>query len=136
MFRFERPVRFAEVDPARVVFFPHVGAYCHDALEALLAELPGGYAALVADRDLGIPTARFDVDFRAPLRYGDVAVIMVEIERIGRSSVALRYVIRRRADDVLCALVRHVIVVARMSTFTSEPIPADMKSVLQAHLAR
>ena len=55
MFVFRRPVRFAEVDAAGIVFFPRYHEYCHDALEAFFGELPGGYAALFRERDLGVP---------------------------------------------------------------------------------
>ena len=40
MFRYERPVRFAEVDAARIVFFARYLDFCHDALEALSTPQP------------------------------------------------------------------------------------------------
>ena len=37
MFRHVRPVRFAEVDAARIVYFARYLDFCHDALEAFSA---------------------------------------------------------------------------------------------------
>ncbi|MFN8057872.1 MAG: thioesterase family protein [Vicinamibacterales bacterium] len=133
MFRFERAVRFSEVDMARVVFFPNFAAYCHEALEALFAALPGGYAALVREADVGIPTVHFEVDFKAPLAYGDTAWIDVVVERLGRSSVGLRYTFRRAGQEPICAIARHTIVTASMSEFTTVPVPAHLRALLDQH---
>jgi YbgC/YbaW family acyl-CoA thioester hydrolase len=134
MFAFRRPVRFAEVDAAGLVFFPRFHEYCHDLLEALLAELPGGYPDMVRHRDLGIPTVRLETDFTAPLRFGDVACFETTVERIGRSSITFRHVIRREADGAIVATVRHVIVTARISTLTAVPVPDDIRALLSVHL--
>lgn len=85
MFRYERPVRFADVDAARMVFFGRFCDYCHDALEALFEQIDGGYPRLTMVRDVGVPTVHIEFDFKAPLRYGDVAIIEVEVLRMSRA---------------------------------------------------
>jgi 4-hydroxybenzoyl-CoA thioesterase len=134
MFLFLRPVKFADVDSARLVFFARFSDYCHEALEALFTGLPGGYPVFTRERDLGIPTVRLDAEFVSPLRYGDVARFEVEVERIGRTSVTFRHVIRRDADGALAARVRHVLVIARLSTLTPEPVPDDLRALLDRYL--
>ena len=49
-FVYERAVRFEEVDAARIVFFARFLNYAHEAMEALLGGLDGGYVRLVNDR--------------------------------------------------------------------------------------
>ncbi len=134
MFRYERPVRFAEVDAARMVFFGRFCDYCHDALEALFDAVEGGYPRLTMVRDVGIPTVHIDLDFRSPLRYGDVAEVEVEVLRIGARSVTFRHTLRRQADGVVCAVARHVVVTARISAIETVPIPDDVRAVLERHL--
>ena len=134
MLVFRRTVRFAEVDAAGLVFFPRVHEYCHDAIEALFGALDGGYAQLVRARDLGVPTVRLETDFRAPLRYGDVARFETSVERIGRTSITFRHVVRREADDVVAATIRHVVVVSRMSVLGALPVPDDIRALLEEHL--
>jgi len=135
MFVFRRPVRFAEVDAAGLVFFPRYHEYCHDALEALFAELPdGGYAALIRGRDLGIPTVRLETDFEAPLRYGDVARFEIDVLRIGRTSVRFRHTVRRESDSTVVARIQHVVVTARISVLGPVPVPGDIRAILERHL--
>lgn len=129
-FRFERPVRFSDVDAARIVFFARYLEYCHDALEALFAELPGGYAHLTTSRDTGVPSVRVEVDYRAPLRWGDVAVIEVTVERVGTSSVVFCHALSRKADGVAVATVRQVVVTARLSELRAVPVPDDVRALL------
>ncbi len=134
MFRYERPVRFAEVDAARLVFFARYLEYCHDALEALFGALPGGYAHLTMTRDVGVPTVHVEADYTAPLRYGDVAVIDVSVESVGTRSVTFRHAITRKADGVRCATVRQVVVTARLSQFGAVPVPDDVRALLERHI--
>jgi 4-hydroxybenzoyl-CoA thioesterase len=134
MFRYHRPVRFAEIDAARLVFFPRFHEYCHDALEALFAGLPGGYAKMVAIDDVGIPTVQLDTTFKAPLRHGDAALCQIDVMAIGRSSITFRHTIRRESDGEVCAVVRHVVVTARLGTLTAIPVPDPVRQLLVSHL--
>ena len=129
-FVLRRPVRFAEVDAAGLVFFPRFHEYCQDVLEALFAALPGGFARLLRERDLGLPTVHLETEFQSPLRYGDTARIETTVERVGRSSVTFRHVIRRDADGTVSALVRHVTVTARVSSLSAVPVPDDIRELL------
>ncbi len=135
MFRFERTVRFNEVDAARIVFFARFLDYCHDALEELFGALPGGYARLTMTDDVGIPSVRVEVEYKSPLQYGDVAVIEVSVESIGTKSVTFRHVIRRKSDGVECASVRQVVVTARLSRLGAVPVPPAVRALLEAHHA-
>lgn len=135
MFVFERPVRFADVDAARILFFARHLEYCHDALEALFAPLPGGYAAMINERDVGVPSVHIEIDYRAPLRYGDVARIETVVERLGAKSVTFHHTLRRGSDGEVCATVRQVVVTSKLATLTSIPVPDDVRALLEGHLA-
>jgi YbgC/YbaW family acyl-CoA thioester hydrolase len=134
VFQFRRPVRFAEVDAARLVFFARYLDYCHDALEALFAELPGGYPALTMTRDIGIPTVRVESTFSAPLRYGDIARFDVEVLRLGNTSVTVRHTVRRERDAELCATIEQVFITARLSSLEPVPLPPDVRALFGKHL--
>jgi 4-hydroxybenzoyl-CoA thioesterase len=134
MFVFRRPIRFCEIDAARLVFFARFFDYCHEALEALFAEFPGGYPRMVQERDLGIPTVRLQADFRAPLRYGDVARFELHVLRIGTTSVTVKYEVKRDADDLLVATITHVIVLASFSSLRPRSIPDDLRALFAQHL--
>jgi len=134
MFTYRRPVRFAEVDAARLVFFARFHEFCHDALEALFAALPGGYPHLTQVRDIGIPTVHISTDFTAPLRYGDAALFEIEVLEVGRTSVTFRHTVRREADGAVCAVIRQVVVTTKLATLEPVPVPADVRALVEAHL--
>jgi 4-hydroxybenzoyl-CoA thioesterase len=136
MFSYERPVRFEDVDAAGIVFFPRFLGYCHEAMEAMLGPVKGGYAGLVVDRRLGLPAVRVEAEFKSPLRFGDVAKISVVVERIGRSSCTLRHTIARARGGAVSAIVRHVVVLSDLGTLTSTPLPEDVRTVLESHTER
>ncbi len=134
MFVHHRPVRFAEVDAARIVFFARYLEYCHDALEALFGALVGGYPALTMGRDIGIPSVHAEVDWRAPLRYGDTARVEVRVQKLGRTSITFGHRLVREADGVVCADVRQVVVTARLATLEPVALPDDVRALLAPHL--
>jgi 4-hydroxybenzoyl-CoA thioesterase len=134
LFSYERPVRFEDVDAAGIVFFPRFLGYCHEAMEAMLAPIRGGYAGLVVDRRLGLPAVHVEADFKSPLRFGDVAQISVVVERIGRSSCTFRHTLSRK--DEIVAIVRHVVVLSDLGALASTPIPEDVRAVFEAHAER
>ncbi len=135
MFTYPRPVRFEDVDAAQIVFFSRFLNYCHEAMEALFGDLPGGYVGLIVERHIGLPAVHVECDFTSPLRYGDVARIDVTLDRIGRSSCAFRYVITRVADGAPVAVILHVCAVSDLRALRSIPIPDDMRALMTTHLS-
>ena len=92
---YERKVRFEEVDAAQIVFFPRFLNYCHEAMEALFDDLPGGYVSLIRDRKIGFPAVHVECDFKHPLRYGDIVRIETSVEKLGNKSCSFRYAVTR-----------------------------------------
>jgi 4-hydroxybenzoyl-CoA thioesterase len=133
VFVYERPVRFEEVDAAQIVFFPRILAYGHEALAKLMDELQGGYAELVVKRRIGLPTVHIEVDFTAPLRFGDVARVELTVTRIGHSSCAFRADVTRILDGVKVATILCVCAVTDLSALRAIGIPDDVRRILEAH---
>ena len=70
----------------------------HGGAMGAVADIAGGYAALTMERDVGVPSVHVEVDYKAPLRYGDVALIDVIVEKLGAKSVTFRHEISRERD--------------------------------------
>jgi 4-hydroxybenzoyl-CoA thioesterase len=134
VFRYTRHVHFEDVDAAQILFFPRFLTYCHEAMEAFFGGLEGGYVRLIKVRKIGLPAVHLEVDFKAPLGYGDVAEIDVTVERIGSSSCALNYTITRARDRVVSATVKHVCVVSDLTALAKIPIPDDVRALLSLHM--
>ena len=90
-------VRFGEIDPAGVVYYPNFFHYYHVAFEEFFGACHGlPYPQWMNERRIGFPTVHVVGDFQAPLFYGDVARIEVTVPRIGGKSVDFRYRVRTR----------------------------------------
>jgi 4-hydroxybenzoyl-CoA thioesterase len=127
-----RPIRFEEVDAAGIVFFPRILGYCHEAMEDFFAPLEGGYARLILERKIGLPAVHLDVDFTAPLRYGDTIDIRTTVDRLGRTSASLRYAVANAASGVIAATIVHVVVATDLVRLRPIEWPADLRAVLES----
>lgn len=94
------PVRFADIDHAGIVYFPRFFHFFHLAFEEMWRERLGAraYVSLLDDDRLGFPAVRAECDYRAPLRFGDVAEVELRVIRLGRTSVTFGYRVYRAAD--------------------------------------
>ena len=134
-FVYTRAVRFDEIDAAGLVYFPKVVALAHEGLERMLAEgMPGGYAALVVGRRIGLPCVHFEADFKAPLRFGDDVRVTVTVGELGSSSVKLDVVVAR-TDGVHCAQLFYVTACAALDGPKKLPLPDDLRAVLERYRA-
>ena len=123
------------MDAAGIVFFPRILAYCHDALAALLEAAHGGYSGLLMQRNVGLPTVHVDVDFMAPLRFGDTARIELLVARIGRRSVTFEISLSRVRDETRVARVRLICACsALVPRLHATEWPPDVRQILEAHL--
>ncbi len=134
MIVYERPVRFEEVDAARIVFFGRFLHYAHEAMEHFFGGLAGGYASLINDRGIGVPAVHVEMKFARPCRYGDVLSIETSTARIGTRSAVLRYVMKKRDGEVACE-VSHTVVTSDLAAMRSVDMPDDVRRILEAHLA-
>lgn len=134
MFSFRRPIRFEDVDAAGIVFFARYLNFCHEAMEAFFSSLSGGYVDLILKRKLGLPAVKVELEYHAPLRYGDAVRIEVTTARVGKSSAVLRYLCRREADGAAVATILHTVVLSDLTRMKSVPMPDDVRNVLLAHV--
>jgi 4-hydroxybenzoyl-CoA thioesterase len=90
-------VRFADVDPAGIVYYPRFLHYCHVAMEEHYRAAVGTpYAELLARHRLGFPAVAVQASFRRPLRYGDEVAVDSTVTGVGASSIGWRYELFRR----------------------------------------
>ncbi len=86
-------VRFGDVDPAGIAYYPKIFELIHLAFEELWDVHVGRrYYHLIREDEIGFPLVHADVNFLSPLRFGDRPVVRVTCFRLGRSSIGLRYV--------------------------------------------
>ena len=123
-------VRFADVDNAGIVYYPRFFHYFHVAFEEMFSEKFGiPYVDVLAKEKIGFPAVRVENDFKAPLRFGEVADVEISVVRIGTKSVTFGYVLRRGAGGPVCADAKITIATVGMSDFKPIPVPEKFRAL-------
>jgi 4-hydroxybenzoyl-CoA thioesterase len=132
-FLFATPVRFSDIDHAGIVYFPRFFHMFHLAFEELWrARLgPAAYAQLL-DRDrLGFPAVHAACDFKAPLRFGDIAEIELAVARLGGKSITFHYQVHRAGEPrILCADGQVVCAMVDLARFVAVDVPERVATLL------
>ena len=129
-------IRFDDVDGAGIVYYPRFLHLCHAAFEDFFdAAAPFSYPELIAKKRLGFPTVHIEADFKAPLVYGDTALVTLAVKRVGTSSVTSRYEIRRKRDAALAFTADITTVLIALDTQKAQPLTDELRAVFTSYLA-
>ncbi|HSF17726.1 MAG TPA: thioesterase family protein [Vicinamibacteria bacterium] len=129
-------MRFDDVDGAGIVYYPQFFHICHAAFEDFFdTAAPLSYPSLVSERRRGFPTVAITSEFKAPLAYGDVAIVELVVRRIGRSSVTFAYDIRRKRDGGLTFHAEITTVLVDLDSFEPVPIDDELRAIFQRFLS-
>ncbi len=120
------PVRFRDVDAMGHVNNAVFLTYMESARVAYLLEL----GAATGLEDLSIIVARIEIDFRAPVRFGDEVEVGVRVSRFGAKSFDLDYELR--AGGRLVAEATSVCVSYDYTKRETVPIPEAWRERLAA----
>ena len=127
--RTTRPVRFADCDPAGIVFFPRYFEMLNGVVEEWFSAALGlDYAAFIGPRRTGLGPAHAEADFFRPGRHGDVLAFAVLVPRIGGSSVALEIPVTQGTEPVFVG--RLSIVTTSLEAHRAVPLPPDLRAAL------
>ncbi|MFZ5470268.1 MAG: acyl-CoA thioesterase [Myxococcota bacterium] len=129
------PVRFQDVDYARIVYYPRLFDYCHRVFEDFFAaEVGVPYAEMLMRRKVGYPSVHAAGDFKAPLTFGDIARVEMDTVKLSTRSITSRYRFYKNETDTLCATFEVVTVAISMDTFKPVEIPEDVRVAFLNHL--
>ena len=126
-----RRVRFSDCDPAGIVFYPQYFVMFNDLLEAWIDTLlSSGFAGLIGQRRIGLPTVHIDADFVKVTRMGDLVELTLEVLRVGKSSLVLA--LTCTGTDGPRMRVKQTLVTTSLDTHGAIPIPDELRLALQA----
>jgi 4-hydroxybenzoyl-CoA thioesterase len=129
----ELPVRFPDVDFARVVYYPRFFDYTHQVFEDFFAmELGVPYARMLQERKIGFPSVHCEADFKSPLRFGDVVRIELSTDAVGERSITSRY--RFSVRGTPCAELKVVTATIDLERFTGVKVPDDVRAAFERFL--
>lgn len=130
-FRRPRLIRFSDCDPAGIVFYPQYFVMLNGLIEDWVNEGLGlSYHGLVAQRRIGLPTVKLEVDFRAVSRMGDPVVLGLCVQRLGPRSMTLAVRCFGAQTGEVRMQMTQVIVTTSLETHRSVAIPHDMRAAI------
>ena len=130
-FRRPRLIRFSDCDPAGIVFYPQYFVMLNGLVEDWVNEGLGlSYHGLVAERRIGLPTVKLEVDFRAVSRMGDQVTLGLAVERLGARSMTLAVRCFDAAAGEVRMQMKQVIVTTSLETHRAVAIPDDMRAAI------
>ena len=125
------PIRFADVDYARVLYFPRQLDLLHTVMEDFFREAVGiSYAEMLQRDRIGFPTVRIEADFRAPLRFGEEADVALRVKELGRKKVVFRYEISRAETGEVTGVVTQTTVAIDPETWHAIELPPKYREAL------
>ena len=133
VFEVEDTIRFAQCDPAGIVFFPQYLVMLNTLHERWFGEALGvPYEHYIGVRRLGVPTVRLECDFTAISKHGDKLRQRLAVAKLGRTSLELA--VEFDCSGELRARFRQVLVCTSLATHKSYPLPDDLRSGMQRYL--
>jgi 4-hydroxybenzoyl-CoA thioesterase len=134
LFRTTILVRFCDLDPAGIAYYPNLVNFLHVAFEDFFAGHMGRPYPEVFKEGLGFPTVKVEMEYLSPVHYGDRVTVSVGVEQVGRSSVRFRY--EGSVDGRAVFKARNTAVVVDMRSFRSITIPEHLRlKLLEAKVA-
>ena len=126
MFVHREPVRFRDLDPMGHVNNAVFLTYVESARVAFLEHL----GAATTLEEMAIIVARAEIDFRAPVRFGDEVEVTVRATRFGGKSFDLEHELR--VGDTVVAEAKTVLVTYDYAKHEPVEIPGDWREKLAA----
>src|SRR3954467_8127558 len=91
MFKTSILVRFGDLDAAGIAYYPNLVNFLHESFEDFFAGHVGRPYPEVFRDGIAFPTVKLEMEFLSPVHYGDHVDVDVTVERVGRTSLQVRY---------------------------------------------
>lgn len=132
---FRRRVEFAETDAAGIVHFASLMIYMEQAEHAFLRGLGLSVFPKQGDEFPGTwPRVHVACEFFAPARFEDELTVLVQIDRIGGSSVTYRMELERSGEAIARGTMTSVHCLHEGDRLVPRPIPEEIQRRLQPYL--
>jgi len=130
IFEREALIRFSHCDPAGIVFFPQYLVLFNGLVEDWFDQgLRLGYAHVVRDLGIGLPTVALQCEFSAPSHMGERVALDLSVQRLGGKSITLG--LSCRYGDELRVKATQVLVTTDLATHQSITVPALLRSAVE-----
>jgi 4-hydroxybenzoyl-CoA thioesterase len=121
-------VRFEHCDAAGIMFYPRFFGLVNEIVEDWFLSLGCSFKTIHIDQRKGVPTVRFESEFIAPVRMGDVLSQSLGVDEIGRSSCHLKHL--AAIGDTIVARFDQTIVHVDLASMAAEPWPPALRAAM------
>ncbi len=125
-FHHDLRVRYSQVDAQTIVFFGNYMSYFDNAHREYMRALEFNYQKYVKEHNADFHIVKVDVEYHAPARFDDELEIYVRTERIGRSSMTVRFETYKKGSDQILTSAHSTMVNADQATMKSTPWPDNL----------
>jgi acyl-CoA thioester hydrolase len=126
-FRHRLRVRWGECDQQGVVYNVNYAEYVDLALTEMWRERVRPYGEMI-ESGTDMVVAELLLRFRASARFDEVVDVVLDVERLGETSITSAWRIERDGDLLCEGTIRHVCV--DPTTLEKAPIPDDIRAAL------
>ncbi|SFL68816.1 acyl-CoA thioesterase [Shimia aestuarii] len=130
-FEHEIRVTWGDCDPAKIAYTARIPWFALDAINAWWETHLGGdgWFQMELDRNVGTPFVHMSLDFSAPITPRHRLICQVDPIDLGNSSIRFR--VLGRQDGVLCFSGEFVCVFIVADSFSKQPVPSDIRTIVE-----
>ena len=121
-------IRFADVDPASIVFYPRYFEMLNGTVEDWFETMGYDFATMHRTLHRGVPTVRIESQFLEPSELGDIVEISITPTHIGNSSCTIDFLMSCNGSVRLKAT--STLVYMDLDARKSCPWPDDLRQKL------
>lgn len=129
MFRSRRQIRFADVDPAGIVFYPRYFEMINATVEDWFEHIGYGFGDMIRRDGYGVPLATIEVDFKRPSEMDDWLDFTLAVKEVGGSSI--RVEITALCGEEIRLVARPVLVFVKTAETRPVRIPDALRSKIE-----
>lgn len=131
-YRYTRRIQWGDADPALMAYTVRFLDFAMDAVDSWFRDVVGvDWYRLNTEHGIGAPAVHVEMDFAAPLRPGDTLDVTIAVERVGRTSLGLRFEGRVDGGPVYAGALVHAFMDRR--TMRATPIPALFREPIERY---
>ncbi|MBT5676705.1 MAG: acyl-CoA thioesterase [Rhodospirillaceae bacterium] len=135
VFQMSRRVRFADTDPAGIVYFPRYFVMTNDLVEEWFADgLDLPYRKIFEEGVRAVPLLRVEAKFSAPSRLGDMLDFSLAVSRLGTKSFGLNIAAHCAGETRLVTQQASAWARRDGGTIRAEAIPPEIRARMEEYL--
>ncbi len=133
VFEIDWLVRFADTDPAGIVFYPRYFEMVNGVVESWFADEIGvSYHEMTGRQGVGTPTVHIEADFLRPSTLGETLTFTLKLLDLGRSSCTVSITASCKGEKRLTA--KAVLVYITTTNYRARPFPEPMRRAMSRFL--